>query len=333
MPIRRFQLPGDVPLMLDIIRPAFEYPDHPEWNVQPDEVENMVDMLDTLRRLWPLFRVLRAVSPGLRHMMEGFIWEEDGQPVGLVNVIQRGTSPTWTIGNVAVLPAYRRRGIAQQLIAASVDLARQHGAEAVILDVVAGNMPAVKLYENLSFTAYRGSFILERPADTPPPAANSDPLPPDVTLAPLAPFDWRSRYELADRLTPDTIRTFEPVDARRFRQPLALRLVGRPILGLMGLKVRRYGLRDTSGTLLGSGGLQARTRPGGVNELWMMLDPAHGHLAEPLLNRLLTEVVALSPGRRIEMQMPGWQEAAIQAALAHDFRQMYAFTGMGQHVK
>jgi len=198
-------------------------------------------------------------------------------------------------------------------------------------------VPAVKLYENLGFTAYRGSVILERPADAPPPASEAalpeaDLPPPGITLTPQNAFDWRPRYELAARITPEAVRAFELVDERRFRQPWVLRPLLRPIMALMGLQARRYGLWNEAGELVGHGGLQARIRSGGINEMWVTLDPAHGRLAGLLLARLLNEALTLAPGRRIEMQAPNWQEPVIQAALADGFRQLYAYTGMGRHL-
>ena len=53
--------------------------------------------------------------------------------------------------NVAVSPAYRRRGIARELIQALLrELARQ-GSHRLTLEVRASNAPARALYESLSF--------------------------------------------------------------------------------------------------------------------------------------------------------------------------------------
>jgi ribosomal-protein-alanine N-acetyltransferase len=57
----------------------------------------------------------------------------------------------WEIENVAVLPAARRRGIGQRLIAELLTLAANEGAEAVYLEVRASNVAARSLYEGLGF--------------------------------------------------------------------------------------------------------------------------------------------------------------------------------------
>ena len=51
------------------------------------------------------------------------------------------------IGNVAVRPAYRRRGLADALLHALERLGRERGLSFLTLEVRAGNSPAIALYE------------------------------------------------------------------------------------------------------------------------------------------------------------------------------------------
>ncbi|MBR4474816.1 MAG: ribosomal protein S18-alanine N-acetyltransferase [Oscillospiraceae bacterium] len=51
------------------------------------------------------------------------------------------------IGNVAVLPECRRRGLADGLLRALDELARDRGLRFLTLEVRAGNTPAIRLYE------------------------------------------------------------------------------------------------------------------------------------------------------------------------------------------
>ena len=55
------------------------------------------------------------------------------------------------IGTVAVDKEFQRLGIAQQLIFAALQEARERGAEKVYLEVRAGNLPARSLYQKLGF--------------------------------------------------------------------------------------------------------------------------------------------------------------------------------------
>lgn len=54
--------------------------------------------------------------------------------------------------NVAVAAAYRRRGIAEQLILALVEELKAAGSHCLTLEVRASNAPAIALYEKLGFS-------------------------------------------------------------------------------------------------------------------------------------------------------------------------------------
>jgi len=53
--------------------------------------------------------------------------------------------------NIAVHPDYRRKGIAQKLVAGLCDALSQKGIRALLLEVRASNEPAKALYEKLGF--------------------------------------------------------------------------------------------------------------------------------------------------------------------------------------
>ncbi len=54
--------------------------------------------------------------------------------------------------NLAVAPAFRRQGIARELVLAAISLADRKGAKRAFLEVRASNAVAQKLYSNLGFT-------------------------------------------------------------------------------------------------------------------------------------------------------------------------------------
>lgn len=56
-----------------------------------------------------------------------------------------------SINNIAVLPEYRRRGIALSLINALITAAKERGAEFITLEVGVENTPAVNLYKRVGF--------------------------------------------------------------------------------------------------------------------------------------------------------------------------------------
>lgn len=67
--------------------------------------------------------------------------------VGMHHVADEGA-----ITNVAVHPAYRRRGVARLLLTALRRYAAEHGVSRVMLEVRASNEAAIRLYESEGFT-------------------------------------------------------------------------------------------------------------------------------------------------------------------------------------
>ncbi len=106
----------------------------------------------------------------------GYVWEEDGRIVGNTSLIRMsgGGVRRFVIANVAVAPAYRRRGIARHLVQAALDLARRKRAQEVWLQVKEENQGAQALYRELGFRteAVRATWL--RPGRAPlPPAPTS----------------------------------------------------------------------------------------------------------------------------------------------------------------
>jgi ribosomal protein S18 acetylase RimI-like enzyme len=322
MSLRAFSLPQDLSVMSELIERSFQYPENESWSIQSDESEEIADMVSGFRRIFPLVRLLQVLSPPLRDVMRGYVWEIDGQPVGLVNASRSGATDQWLIGNVSVLPEFRRRGIARQLVQATVDYIRQRDGRQITLDVIDGNVPAYNLYQDLGFEHFSGQANLtytapETPAaDTAPPEAP----PAGYSIAPTTLRDWRLRYTLADRITPADVRRFAPVEERRFRAPAVVLLVEPLIMRAMGS--RRAGFvvrREEDDQIVAVASIRARRRAGGINMLNIDLDPAHPLLAGWLVRAMVAEIERLSPGRRIEFQVKQWQKPAVDAALAMGF--------------
>lgn len=329
MPLRPFKLPADLDVVIDLIPPSFQYPENPEWNIQQDEVSSFGDSMRAIKRLWPVFRLIALVYPPLRDALRGYIWEEDGKPVGLTNVIRMGATDRWIIGNVAVLPEYRRRGIARKLVEASVQFAKDRKAKSIILDVVAGNVPAYTLYEALGFEHYADNVNLSYDGDG---AVEAPPLPDGYALELLPPFTWRPRYELARRVTPAAEQKYLPVEEGRFRQPWAMRALAPLFFRATGSQP--YGLLvRQGGEVVATGQYNVRKRQGGLNHMGMTLDPAHGEIAPSLVRYMIGEVHRLSPGRRIECEVHQWMEPVIAAALDAGFKELSKYNSMGMIVE
>jgi ribosomal protein S18 acetylase RimI-like enzyme len=313
MSIRPFQLPQDIDLMNQLILEGFQYPENPDWSVQEDEVQGMVDRMNGAKRLWPLLRLMRTFVPLFRDILCGFIDEEDGKPAGLINYMRQRNTPEWYIANVTVLPAFRRRGIARKLVEATLNELRNRKAEIAFLDVVVGNDPAFKLYKDLGFEEFTQSSEYHYQKDE---HISPQPLPDGYTLKILSPYDWKTRFLFAQRVTPAHITRFEPVSEARFRVPRIMPLFGQLFESAGGFHNERFAIYNPQEEAVGIGQYSYRTREGGTNSASLSIDPNHPELAKVMLRHVFSTIQKASPGRRIEINFEDWQSALIQCAQA-----------------
>lgn len=75
--------------------------------------------------------------------------ETDGHPVGCAGMVLLGEEGD--IDKVMVAPEYRGKGIASELMRELLAEAGRRGAESFTLEVRAGNVPAIRLYEKYGF--------------------------------------------------------------------------------------------------------------------------------------------------------------------------------------
>ncbi len=96
---------------------------------------------------WSQSNILAALSDE-RYLF--FKAVEDGVAVGYVSA--ETCLDEVDICNVAVHADYRRRGIAEKLVTAAVDAAKENGAVKAYLEVNVNNAAAIALYAKLGFT-------------------------------------------------------------------------------------------------------------------------------------------------------------------------------------
>jgi ribosomal protein S18 acetylase RimI-like enzyme len=63
--------------------------------------------------------------------------------------------PLVNVHDLAVMPAYRGQGIAESMLALVERIARERGACKLTLEVLPGNVRAVRLYQRLGFANYQ----------------------------------------------------------------------------------------------------------------------------------------------------------------------------------
>lgn len=78
----------------------------------------------------------------------------DGLPVGFVmNGIRniQGKKVAWN-GGTGVIPAFRRKGVAQELMDATMEIYRKEGVQVATLEAISHNQAAISLYKRLGYT-------------------------------------------------------------------------------------------------------------------------------------------------------------------------------------
>lgn len=87
-----------------------------------------------------------------------FLGEDDATPVGLVNCIEGFSTfackPLVNVHDVVVLDGYRGQRIGEHMLNLVEQIARERGACKLTLEVLSGNMGAMRLYRRVGFANY-----------------------------------------------------------------------------------------------------------------------------------------------------------------------------------
>ena len=269
-----------------------------------------------LGRLFGWADIFNAPGQGI---MPGFVWVEEGRIVGNVTVRRLSSfGHGWMVGNVAVEPAWRKRGIARRLMEAAIDQARSHQAEWISLQVRSDNAAARGLYQSLGFVDVGETIYLERSHfdRVPPP-----PQPIEGQLRAARHSDLDRVFMLAQSLVPDTARWAEPV----YRSNFDLGLEHRFSQWLTGTRAI-WRVIQVGDQVWGAAMAQAnRWSQHGELQLWVVPQRA-GHIEQILIDSVLAEMN--DSLRSMRARVPGQHVAGRVALAARSFRQVRALTHM-----
>lgn len=95
-------------------------------------------------------------------LSQSWVALQDGQVLGLGCLGIRGNR-AW-VTRLGVLPAARGKGVAEAIVRALLENARQKGLRTAILEVITGNEAAHKLFLKLGFCPRRDLLVLRKPA-------------------------------------------------------------------------------------------------------------------------------------------------------------------------
>jgi ribosomal protein S18 acetylase RimI-like enzyme len=176
-----------------------------------------------LSRLGTGLSVLSGMNDLVQGIGLGYVWIQDARLVGNVSIypanLPSSMGPIWIVANVAVHPDYRGRGIARQLMVASLDAIRKRGGNppTAILQVERANAPARKLYDSLGFISEGAWRHWRRSGGARIPPALENP-PAYITRRRRG--EWRAEYALAERVRPDGLGWQRPLHKRLFHRSL-----------------------------------------------------------------------------------------------------------------
>lgn len=272
----------------------------------------MIQEMRMLSNSGPLLWMMHNVDTLLKGLMQGYIWLEDGQVIGNVSIYPAGYGQTWVIGNVAVHPDHRGKGIAQALCQAALERITHWRGKAAILQVDHNNASAIHIYDRLGFRAertfthwYWSSYRT---------APKMLPEMPRITYRAL--HEWRAEYRLAQQVRPQEyggIGWLKPTREADFRlTPWRL------LSGFFAFSANEHwvvrGKNDLQAALL--------TRSAfGSSTLYfdLMIHPDHqASLTAPLLNHVLRR--AYEQFKNAATEHPSDDLAASEAFLAHEFQ-------------
>lgn len=218
----------------------------------------------------------------------GFVYVLDGKLVGNVSVYPAsypaGLGETWILANVGVHSDYQRRGIARELMRASLEMIRRREAARVILQVNYQNEAGLRLYEGLGFMYERAWQVWRRSGFLRAPLSSGRGL----SITRLRQRDWGAEYALAQAARPNSrggLGWLKPVHRAAFQQSLWRRLSNLVALN----SAEKMIVRDPEAeSILASCWIESALGFGNVRA-WLFTDPAIDHkpFAEALLDKLV----------------------------------------------
>ncbi len=167
----------------------------------------------TLSRAGPLLWLLPIFAGGGLSWQHGFVCTYSGNIIGNVGAQPAdGRKDVWLLANVAVHPHWRRKGIARQMVLASVARAVDEGARFVVLQVDDDNTDAITLYQQLGFETLTVRTTWRR---SPTSLSQDVAVPPGFEVRPVMHSDWSLEHALLKQFRPHGLTWTAPFQVRQ----------------------------------------------------------------------------------------------------------------------
>lgn len=215
----------------------------------------------------PLLSRMNTMATGINL---GFVWITDGKLVGNVSIypttFPRDMGRHWIIANVGVHPNHQRRGIARQLMQASMEMIQDKGGSA-ILQVDIDNHSARELYRSLGFIEERAWTSWRRAGSS----IQVPPLETDVHVRRRYRSEWQDELALAQQVCPQArggLGWLRPTHRTEFHRSF-LQQIG----DWLNLRTaERLVIRPSEENILGAS-LKVASSVGGSTRLTLLVNP------------------------------------------------------------
>lgn len=260
--LRPFDISRDLKQVADLVEACFA-------DTLDEDGQAYVQNMRASARNAHFLRWAAAVVDSVPLPLSGFVWEENGQLIGNLSLIpftvqgKRG----YLIANVAVYPAYRRRGIARELTTTAMHHVHQRGFSSVWLHVRDDNEPALQLYLSLGFeerarrttweSKLRTSVLLEHFPPTSPPG---------IVISHPRPADWIYQRQWLQQTYPPQLTWHLPFDLNSMR-PTWTGYLQRMFIGVQLQQWAAYEHQQLIGVL------SWQPRSNHADVLWLAADP------------------------------------------------------------
>ncbi|HZY43326.1 MAG TPA: GNAT family N-acetyltransferase [Anaerolineae bacterium] len=272
-----------------------------------------------LGRLAFLFSWAESFVPQGEGWAPGFVWIEEGDVVANATVRRLSLfGRGWMIGNVAVVPKLRGRGIARSLMNACIDLARQRNGDWIALQVRSNNAIARGLYSSLNFQTISETIELIRtePDRVTPPDQSSD-----GHLRIAEPRDTDKIFALAQAANTESMRWIEPQYRTQFELGFDRRLAN-----FLSGTFATWRVIEVDKDIVGASSIKVN-RWTGASRLGLWVTPAYrGRVEQTLVDAVLSELPAST--RSISARIVGDHTAGRDALLSRSFTIVRALTNM-----
>jgi ribosomal protein S18 acetylase RimI-like enzyme len=261
--------------------------------------------------------ILYRLNPMTSRLSHGYVWENDGQIIGNVTLLNTHVKGRYLIVNVATHPDFRRQGIARMLMHATADHVRQQNGREILLQVDMNNTHAIDLYHDLDYqtlgtmttwiaTAGRARAIQSHA---------------DVTIRELQGNEGQAAYELDILALPPDLNWPEPIPKDTYQFNIWRRLSN-------FINARRHETWVTTDGRYLTGSVSIWSEWGRTHQMTLRIHPKwQGELERPLLAKVLRRLPFI-PRRNVRIEHPHDDELTSNLLTEANFRSRRSLTHM-----